>query len=147
MKKTQALFFAGAVIVAALIFLSNQAMAADAQLVKVQPEMKGDQIKGLYADPPILYVKKDAIVVWMSGIPNQEVQIVFTDGKTCRDVTANPNDKFPGFYMDASSCYVTSFLPYCATSTLQFPEAGKFKYKVVTVDGKMASDGEINVKE
>lgn len=147
MKKTQILFLVGAVIVAVFIFLANQAMAADAQLVKIQPEMKADQVKGLYADPPTLYVKKDAIVVWMSGIPKQEIQIVFADGKTCRDVTANPNTKFPGFYMDAKSCYVTSFLPYCATSTLQFPEAGTFEYKVVTVDGKMESAGEIIVKE
>ena len=147
MKKALVLFFVGAVTVAAFVFLAGQAMAADAQLVKIQPEMKGDQIKGLYADPPILYVKKGAIVVWMSGIPKEEVQVIFTDGKTCRDVTANPNDKFPGFYMDASSCYVTSFLPYCGTSSLQFPEVGAFEYKVETVDGKMSSKGEIIVKE
>ena len=148
MKKTKGLFMVGAVIaIAALIFWATQAMAAEAQLIKIQPDVTGGKITGLYVDPPTAYIKKDTIVVWMSGIDGEEVQIVFNEGKTCRDVTANPNQKLPGFFMDSKNCYVTSFLPYCATSTLQFPEKGAFEYKVVTVGEKMQAKGEIIVKE
>ena len=68
MKKTKSLLLAGSFMaIAGIIFLTTQVMAADVQLVKIQPETKGEEIKGLYADPPILYVKKNAIVLWMSG--------------------------------------------------------------------------------
>ncbi len=147
MQRTKGLLLAGTVIAVIMsVFLVTRAMAAEAHLVKIQPEIKGEDIKGLYADPPTLYVQKDSIVVWMSGINGKEVQVVFNEGKTCRDVTANPNLKFPGFFMDSKNCYVTSFLPYCATSTLQFPEAGTFTYKIVTVGGDMEAEGKIIVK-
>ncbi len=147
MKRTKKLFVIGALLTVAVFVFTNQGMAAEAQLVKIQPEFKDKAVTGFYADPPTLYIKKDAIVVWMSGVEQMEIQIVFNEGKTCRDVTANPNLKYPGFFMDSKNCYVTTFLPYCATSTLQFPVTGTFEYKIVTVTGKMEAEGKIIVKE
>ena len=92
-------------------------------------------------------VTKDTIVVWLSGVPDIEVQIVFEEGKTCRDVTANPNLKVPGFFLDSKNCYVTSFLPYAATTTLQFVEAGTYEYEVVNADGKLKTKGKIVVSD
>ncbi|SPD74572.1 exported hypothetical protein [uncultured Desulfobacterium sp.] len=144
MRKIKGICVVGAIL-AVLLIAVGQLFAADAQLIRVQPEGK-DKVMGIYIDPPTVYIKKNDIIVWMSGVPGMEVQIVFNDGKTCKDVTANPNLKVPNFYMDAKNCYVTSFLAYCATSTLQFSDPGTFEYKVVNEDGKMEAKGTIIVK-
>jgi hypothetical protein len=143
MKKMKGMYVVWTIL--AVLFFAGQVLAADAQLIRIQPEGK-DKITGFYADPPTVYIKKDNIVVWMSGVPGIEIQIVFNDGKTCKDVTANPNLKEPGFYMDSKNCYVTTFLPYGDTTILQFSEEGKYEYQVVTADGKMQAKGTIIVK-
>jgi hypothetical protein len=131
------------------IFFMNPAMAgqaSDAQLVKIMPEMKGDKVIGFTINPQVASIKKNTIVVWMNGISNQEVQLIFHEGKTCKDVTANPNLKMPGFFLDSKNCYSTSFLPYGTTSTLQFVDIGTYDYSVVTEDGKMSAKGKIIVQ-
>jgi len=128
-----------------LLANAGNTCAGDAEIVKIWASSEGGS-KGIRADPPVLTVKKNAIVVWMNGVQDKEVQIVFEEGKTCRDVTANPNLKHPGFFMDSKSCYVTSFLPYSSTSTLQFPKAGDFDYSVLTSDNTMSAKGKIVVK-
>jgi hypothetical protein len=143
MKKMKGMYVVWTIL--AVLLFAGQVLAADAQLIRIQPEGK-DKITGFYADPPTVYIKKDSIVVWMSGVPGIEIQIVFNDGKTCKDVTANPNLKQPGFYMDSKNCYVTTFLPYGDTTTLQFSEEGKYEYQAVTEDGKMQAKGTIIVK-
>jgi hypothetical protein len=137
------IFFAVAVL--AILATQGLSQAADATLVSIQP-MGGDPITGFQVDPETVTVKKNAIIVWMSSVPEIEIQVIFNEGKTCRDVTSITDQKNPGFYMDAKNCYVTNFLSYCATSTLQFPEAGSFEYKVVNEDGKMQAKGVIIVK-
>ena len=127
---------------------SENAFTEEAALVKIwaQKESTPDKL-GLRVDPVSLTIKKGTLVVWMNGVVGKEIQVVFEEGKTCRDVTANPNQKEPGFFLDVRDCYVTSFLPYTNTSTLQFPEVGSFNYKVMTEDGKMSAKGIIIVKE
>ncbi|MDY6971971.1 MAG: hypothetical protein SV775_06555 [Thermodesulfobacteriota bacterium] len=97
-------------------------------------------------DPSLLEAKKNTIVLWMNGIFNEEIQIVFEDGRKCMDVTVNPDLKHPGFFMDAKNCFVTSFIRYTDTSSLQFPEPGNFEYTVLTMDGKMKGKGRIVVR-
>jgi hypothetical protein len=131
------------------IFFMNPAMAeqaSDAQLVKIMPEIKEDKVIGFYINPQVASIKKNTIVVWMNGISNQEVQLIFQEGKTCKDVTANPNFKMPGFFLDSKNCYSTSFLSYGTTSTLQFVDIGTYDYSVVTEDGKMSAKGKIIVQ-
>lgn len=145
MKKILFLVFVFfAVAVGMMVANAGDTLAGEAEIVKIWAASEGDQ-KGIHADPAVLNVKKNTIVVWMNGVANKEVQVVFEDGKTCRDVTANPNIKQPGFFMDSKSCYVTSFLPYASTSTLQFPEAGDFEYKVMSIDGTLSAKGKIVV--
>ena len=136
-------FFAVAVL--AVLATPGLSQAADATLVNIQPK-GGENITGFQVDPETVTVTKNAIIVWMSSVPGIEIQVIFNEGKTCRDVTSVTDQKNPGFYMDAKNCYVTNFLPYCATSTLQFPEAGSFEYKVVNEDGKLQAKGAIIVK-
>jgi hypothetical protein len=119
----------------------STAVAAEALLVKIQPVGEG-KVTGLFVDPPIANIDKNTIVIWMNGLPEQEVQVVFEEGKTCKDVTANPM----GFKLDATNCYVTSFIPYADTSSLQFPESGKFDYVVQTEGAKLRAKGKIEVK-
>jgi len=129
------------------MLLANTAdiFAQEAAIVKIWTKTEGET-KGIRVDPPLLTIEKNTIVVWVNGVPDTEVQIVFEEGKTCRDVTANPNLKHPGFFLDSKGCYSTSFLPYTETSTLQFPQVGSFEYKVVTTDGAMSGKGIIAVK-
>ncbi len=150
MRKAKGLFLVGAIFlgVAAGIFLTSPAIAQDATdavLVKIQPEFKDGMVTGFNVDPQTINIKHNTIVVWMNGVQGKEVQIVFEEGKTCRDVSANPNLKMPGFFMDSKNCYVTSYLPYATTSILQFVDAGEFDYEVVTEDLKMKAEGKIKV--
>lgn len=141
------------IALAMVMFLVNPAIAqrdrqqaADAHMVKIMPDMKEDKLKGFYLNPQVLNAKQNNIVVWMNGVFDKEVQVVFQEGKTCRDVTANPNLKMPGFFLDSKSCYVTSFLPYSMTSTLQFINVGTYDYEVISEDGTMTAKGKIIVR-
>ena len=147
MNKAKGLMVGMFLITAMLVFLAGQGLsqAADATLVKIQPK-GGEDVSGFNVVPATVTVKKNAIVIWMSFVPQMEIQVIFHDGKTCRDVTQITDQLHPSFYMNSKNCYVTNFLPYLATSTLQFPEAGAFEYKVVNEDGSMKANGKIVVR-
>ncbi len=113
----------------------------DAKLVKIQPVGEG-LIVGFYIDPPDLYVEKNTIVVWLSGVKDEDIQVVFMEGKTCKDVTAYPKQ----FAMDNKDCYVASSISYGETSTLQFVEPGTYRYYVATMEGKIKAKGSIIVR-
>lgn len=152
MKKVKISFLFGMILLAVtmMMFIAGPAIAqtfTSAALVKIEPDNEGGKLAGFLIDPATRYVKKNTIVVWLSGVPEIEVQIVFEEGKTCRDVTANPNMKIPGFFLDSRNCYVTSFLPYAGTTTLQFVEVGTYEYEVVIADGKMKTKGKIVVSD
>jgi hypothetical protein len=122
------------------------AVATEAQLVKIQPisdPLKEGSLSGLAIDPETLNIKKNTIVLWMNGVPQEEVQVIFEDGKACKDVTANPvRFEMPG----NSTCYVTTFIPFGDTSSLQFPQAGTFKYSIKNLKGNFKASGEIIVE-
>ena len=129
---------------------TNQAVAgedSDVKIVKIIPSLNGDDVAGFYIDPAITYIRKNTIVLWMNGFADKELQVVFREGKTCRDVTANPKLQAPGFFLNSKSCYVTSSLPYLGTSTLQFIELGEYAYAVQTEGGKLKVKGKIVVRE
>jgi hypothetical protein len=129
---------------------NTKAFATGAQLVKIEPvgQVNLDKLTGVAIDPPTLHIQKNTIVIWMNGIPQRQVQVVFQEGKACQDVTANP----VGFTMERSgmnketSCYVTNYVPYADTSSLQFTQAGTFHYVVQTAGGKLRAKGIIKVE-
>ncbi len=121
------------------------ASASEARLVRVWAA--GEEKPGaLKIDPSPLHIDKNTIVLWMNGVRGGEIQVVFESGKACRDVTANPNTKRPAFFLDAKSCYVTSYMGHGETSALEFAEAGTFEYIVQTGEGGVQAKGKIVVR-
>jgi DNA-binding protein YbaB len=120
--------------------------AAEARLVRIWSVGDGE-LKGFRIDPNALHIDKNTVVLWMSGVRDEEIQIVFESGKACQDVTANPNEKNPAFTLDASNCYVTTIMGFGDTSALEFVDVGKFEYTVQTKEGKVKAVGKICVRE
>lgn len=129
--------------VIAFMAAPSLSVASDAQVILIF-KAKGDNTE-LRLNPPDLYVKKGTIVVWMNSIADEEVQVVFRDGKACKDVSFSPVEK--GFSLDSKSCYVTSFIPYASTSSLQFMETGTFDYAISNLSGKVNGKGKIIVRD
>lgn len=142
MKKLFQLKGLGVLVVAVLVWgCSSAAWATNAALVKIYtaPTEEGK----LILDPANLYITKNTVVIWMNGISEEQIQVIFQDGKACQDVTVSSREK--GFGIDAKSCYVASLISYLSTSSLKFTEEGTFEYIVTTPDGKRAVKGKIYV--
>lgn len=130
------------VILAALICTPMAVSAEDAAVVLVY-KVAGDNTE-LRLNPPDLYIKKNTVVIWMNSVMGEEVQVVFRDGKACQDISFSPE---AAFNLDAKSCFVTSFLPYAATSSLKFMETGEFDYVVQNLSEKITGKGKIIVRD
>lgn len=117
--------------------------ATNASLIRVYTG--ADDKATLELDPPTLYVQSGSVVIWVNGVMNQEIQVNFKDGKACQDVAISP--KFKGFQLDSKSCFVTTFMPYASTSSLQFTDVGTFEYEIITEDGKMTTKGQVVVRK
>jgi hypothetical protein len=102
---------------AILLFISAGSLFAENAGIIQIGKAPGDSMD-LLLSPPDLSVRKGTVVIWMNGIQDEEMQVIFKDGKACKDVSFSP--EYKGFSMDSKSCYVTSFIPYAATSSLQF---------------------------
>ena len=74
----------------------------------------------------ILEVAKGDCVVWINWAREENVKIIFREGKKCLEMTKAP----VRFKPDFSGCYLTDFLGFGETSSLVFIEAGKFDYEV-----------------
>jgi len=121
----------------------SPANAEDAVLVKIHG-VGQDKLAGIFINPADMYVNSGTIVIWLNGVKEQEIKVIFEDGKTCKDVTASDTGDF--FMLDVKGCYVTNFIPFAATSTLQFTESGTFEYTVNSQDGKIKASGKIIVR-
>ncbi len=145
MKKRMFRINGGAVLLTALSLLlatHSLALAADAKLVKIQPVGEA-KLVGFYLDPNALAIEKNTIVVWLSGVQGEDIQVIFLEGKTCRDVTANPKQ----FSMDKTKgCYLTTFMSFAETSSLQFVDSGTYRYYVATAAGDIKAKGTIVVR-
>lgn len=117
--------------------------AKEAEVVMIY-KAKGDETE-IRVTPPDLYIQKGTVVIWMNNISGEEVRVIFRDGKACQDVSRSPDQK--GFSLDTKSCYVTTYLPYTATSSLQFMQAGTFAYSVSNSTGKVTGRGKIIVQD
>ena len=128
----------------AVLFLvaPNQLLAADASVIKIYKSSKEEG--KMVLDPPELYITSGTVVIWMNGFEGTELEVSFADGKACQDVTVSPAQW--GFKM-SKTCFVMSYIPYAATSSLKFTQAGTFKYTVTTMDGKTKTTGKIIVRD
>ena len=117
--------------------------AGDAVLVKIH-SIGEEKPVAFFVNPTELYIDKGTIVVWLSGVRDQNIKVVFEDGKTCKDVTADNSANF--FKLDVKGCYVTNFIPFAGTSTLQFTDSGIFEYVVLSQDDKIKASAKIIVR-
>jgi hypothetical protein len=143
-KKRHLLILIGVVFFfATFILLENleTVSAQECRIVRLHGGA-GVQVRGLRIEPDFLVISKGGCVIWSNWVRGvgEDVKVIFEEGKTCRDMTEAPS----GFKLDESSCYVTSWLPFGATSSLKFKEEGTFAYTVETQTGKKAK-GTINV--
>jgi hypothetical protein len=142
--------FAGTILAFLVLLLigitnSNTVFVTEAQAVKIRPmdDLMANKVIGIAIDPEILHVKKNGIVIWMNGLPQREVQVVFQEKKACYDVPENPallNSNIE------TGCYVGSFVPYAETSSLKFIQAGTFHYVVRSTDHDFLEEGTIEVE-
>ena len=127
------------------IVMVNQgvSLAKTASLIRIEPvETEDGKLVGFNIDPKVLKVDEGAVVIWQSGIPEMEVRVIFEDGKVCMELTTGPS----GFALDNyTNCFVTTYMPYGATSILQFPKAGTFDYLIMSEDAKLKFKGQIVV--
>lgn len=145
MKRTKLIWFVGIVLSITIGLLPatiGTSFATSASLIRVYTA-SGDK-PALELDPPTLYVPKGSVVIWVNGVMNQELKVVFKDGKACQDVAISP--EFKGFQLDSKSCFVTTFMPYASTSSLQFTDVGTFEYDIVTEDGKLTTKGKVVIR-
>ena len=131
------------IVMSLLLVSRGPTIAAEARLVKIQPVGEG-KLVGFYIDPKVLIIEKNTIVVWLSGIQGEDIQVIFLEGKQCKDVTASPPKEFS---IDAGKgCYVSSFISYSGPSSLQFVESGTYRYYVATLTGQIKAKGTIVVR-
>ena len=150
MKKTTLLLAAGIVLSILVGLLPGTLETSDAVNLRLVRGLVGIykatvEKPELVLDQPTLYVPKGSIVIWLNGVEDHEVQVSFKDGKACQDVVYSP--KFKGFSLNAKSCFVTTFMPYAATSSLKFTVPGIFEYEVFTDDGTLTTKGKIVVRD
>jgi len=112
--------------------------AGECRLIRIHGQTGGQTPLGL--EPETVTIEKGTCLIWVNLAREEEVQVVFEEGKACKDVTKAP----VGFKMDAKSCYVTNYIPFGATSSLLFDEEGVFKY--ILKAGKSKLEGKIVVR-
>ena len=80
MKKLFLIVSVFAVGLGMLLASVENTFAIEGAIVKIWAKGEGTA-KGMHADPPVLTVKKDTVVVWMNGVEDKEIQIVFEAGE------------------------------------------------------------------
>ena len=134
--------FALAAVFGIILGTHGVAVAQDAKLIKIHG-VGGEGLAGIFIDPETSYIKKGTIVIWLSGVKQEEIKVEFADGKKCKSVTAFS----VGFDLEKErACYVTSYVPFAATSSLQFVDVGEYEYKIVTKSSKITATGRLVVE-
>ena len=132
-------------ILGLVLGVSTSVMADDAMLIKIHG-VGGDKLTGIFINPETAYIKKDTIVVWLDGVIQEDIKIEFADGKKCKSVTAYQSD-FSLIDLEKERwCYVTSWVSFAGTSSLQFTESGEYEYKVYSKDEKVSATGKLVVE-
>ena len=145
MKQKRAFLFLGLGIFLLLASLPanwETMNAHECRIVRLAGEV--DLTTSLFIEPSVLRIQKGTCVIWLNWVKTEEVRIVFQDGKKCEDMTDSPI----GFELDASDCYVTTFVARGETSSLMLNEPGTFAYviKLSGAEGAEEVQGEVIVQ-
>jgi|LQYC01.1.fsa_nt_gi plastocyanin len=131
MKKKKLLIAIGVSFVVAVIIGLLGLQTISAQECRIIRILGRTDVYPLTIEPATIFINKGDCVVWFNRVFTEEIQVAFKEGKKCLDVTKSPM----GYTLNASNCYVSTWMPFAATSSLQFMEKGTYKY-VVTVEAK-----------
>jgi len=116
------------------------AMAEEGQIITILAS-GGDTTTGIEATPSELTIEPGIIVIWVNAIKGDEVNILFDDGKTTENATADPM----GFDLDKNGAYAAKYLPFLATTSLRFIKQGTYQYKVISQNKKFVAQGTLTV--
>lgn len=134
--------FAGLLLAIGLSVSTRPLAANDAAMIQISKST--GQNTTLMPSPPDLVVKKNTMVIWLNAIPGEEIQVAFKDGKACRNAAYSPASR--GFSLNATSCFVTNFIPFSQTSSLLFKQTGTFAYSLTDLTGRLSGKGRIIVQ-
>jgi len=124
----------------AVLFTVDVGNTQECRIVRVYGQLAQGQ-PGLRLEPETVMVNKDTCIIWVNLSRASEVKVIFEDGKKCADSTYAPS----AFSMEGQ-CYVTSWVPHGATSSLTFKEAGTYNYTVEWKQGQTKTNGSIVVE-
>jgi hypothetical protein len=133
-----------AFVFALTILMANQVKlnAQECRIFRIHDLRSTPEVSKITIEPQTIYTSKGACVIWINWIPNQDVKIIFEDGKKCDDVT----DAAFSFKLDANSCYLTdTAIPSGGTASLRFREEGTFEFAVESKNG-LKEKGKIVVR-
>ena len=114
-------------IVVALLVVQGMVLAQECRVIRIHGMATHQSIR---LEPETILVSKGDCVIWFNRAAAQEVKVVFEDGKKCSSVS----EAATGFSLDHENCFVTTWLPFGATSSLRFVQAGRYDY-VIEVAG------------
>jgi plastocyanin len=136
MNKRKSIITAGLALVVAMAMLASNPQTLNAQDCRVI-RIHGMAIHNtLKVEPETLQVSKGTCVIWFNRA-GYEVKVIFEDGKQCASVSDVP----VGFSLDHDGCYVTSWIPVGATSSLRFQQEGALDYTIKVSSGRAEDEG------
>jgi len=131
MKTRQAFFTVMIILVSFIAILVSPppGESQECRLVRIYGE--GNQPGKIHIEPEVTWIPAGTCIIWVNWSKADQIAIEFEEGKKCKEVTDAPAK----FQINASNCYVTSWLPLGATSSLRFSQEGSYQYNVKTPDG------------
>ena len=126
-RKTFVGLLVGAACIGLFIFLVITQVAhsgAQCRIVRIYDETVIPGEVRIRIDPQSVVVEGNTCLVWVN-LGKAEMKVNFREGKKCLDATEAPS----GFSL-TEACYVTSWIPFGATSSLTFKEQGTYDYEI-----------------
>ncbi len=121
-------------------YISSDAAAEEGSIIKI--EAPGGKIpEGITIYPQSLTVEKNVIVIWLNTLVDDELNILFDQGKQTKAATLNPS----GFDLTNDGVYAAKYLPFVATASLRFVKPGIYTYRVISQNTKFEAKGTITV--
>lgn len=141
-NRKNAVMAIGIALICAMAVLSTVEVAntQECRIVRVYG-LSAQAQPALRLEPQNIMVNKNTCVIWVNLSRAAEVKVIFEDGKKCADAT----DAASAFTM-VENCFVTSWVPHGATSSLTFKDAGTYNYEVEWKEGKTKENGRIIVQ-
>lgn len=102
----------------------NANSAAQCRIVRVYDETTVPGEARIRLEPQEIAVEGKTCIIWVN-LGKAEMKVTFTEGKKCVDGTESAS----GFSL-SDACYITSWIPFGATSSLTFVEKGAYEYTI-----------------